>query len=566
MPDVAAQRNKTAAERGTPLSPAQQASLLPERLHGLPTTNHSVVIEILGALDIELLQQALSAVLGDHEILRTVFPRDRRIPYQQIVPVPEQVIELAQLDTADLAARLDADANEGFELAHDIPIRVRLYETPHRRVLSIVAHPVAADERGLDLLVRALAGRYSGTHSDGTAQYRDFVKELLRSLTPSVAAKADLAYWTEHLADLPHVPRAWRAADSAEATTRREVLLDAGMENMLLAAEPDSDPAAVVAALVSAMLPGGPGEDVPIGLADAARTLPGADAVIGNFANHLVLRLSPPEGRPVRDVIRDAARVVTAARSHSGTRIEQLAHSLRGLSAYHSDPLFSVLIRVRPDNAGPLPAGWTELSRRIARPVGVDIVVDAVLTAQGMRVGLEFPAPLSKLPEIEAFVEHIGSQWREWAANPDAVVPAAPAGGVIFAEPALPPGDGLRGLGGVPITETEQMLADLLWQILDLDGDAIGREDTFFSLGGDSIAALRLVTLLDEKGYPVEVRAVFGHPVLHELAAEIDRAAKASEVSPRAASSEFAPMSASGLDDATLRALSGRFTVQQTRE
>jgi aryl carrier-like protein len=562
MPDVAAQRKRTAAGRGIPLSPPQQAALLPERLHGLPTTNHYLAIEILGALDIGLLQQALSAVLDDHEILRTVFPRDRRIPYQQIVPAPEQVIELVQLDTADLVARLDADADEGFELAHEIPIRVRLYETPHRRILSVVTHPVAADDRGLDLLVRALADRYTGTRSDGTAQYWDFVREMLRSLTSSPAAKANLAYWTEQLADLPGVPRAWPAADSARATTRREVLLDRGAESTLL----DSDPAAVLAALVSAMVPGRSGEDIPVGLADAARTLPGSEAVIGNFANHLVLRLSSPAGRTVQHVIREAALVVTAARSHAGTRIEQLAYSLRGLSAYRNAPLFPVLIRVQSDNAGPLPPGWSVLSRRIARPVGVDIVVDAVLTAQGMRIGIEFPASLSRLAETEAFIERLGAQWREWAADPDAVVPAAPPSGALLTRPAVPPGDGLRGFGDAPVTETEQLLADLLWQVLDLDGDAIGREDNFFALGGDSTAALRLVTLLGENGYPVEVRTVFEHPALHELASEIDRAAKASDVSPRAKPSEFAPMSASGLDDATLRALSRRFATQQAGE
>ncbi len=73
-----------------------------------------------------------------------------------------------------------------------------------------------------------------------------------------------------------------------------------------------------------------------------------------------------------------------------------------------------------------------------------------------------------------------------------------------------------------PTTETEFKLRDLWAQILAVDPATIGRTDHFFRLGGDSILAMKLVGAAVEQGLRLSVKDFFRHPVISEMAAEID--------------------------------------------
>ncbi|MGO4616287.1 condensation domain-containing protein [Nocardia sp. 2YAB30] len=561
MPNSLVQPARTSSARGVPLSLTQQAALLPERLRQVPAVNLFLALEISGDLDVAAMERAAVVVLTDHEILRTVYPADRRIPYQQVVPVPDRVLEVSELEPAQLDARLRTDADARFDVVRDLPVRLRLYRLPAQHVLSVTVHPVAADDRALELLVRALFAGGTGAERVESAQYREFVPAQLKDLVATAATDADLAYWTERLADLPLRPTP--VSDRSSGDAQRELRLTADTVAALLDADPDADHAAVFAALVSAILAdAGLGDDIPVGLVYPARTEP-AEHTIGNFANHLVLRIAAPGGRSARQMISAAAETAAQAHEHRNARIERLTHLLGGTGSSAGNSLFPVLVRVYPDASDEqAPSGCTvrELARRTARPAGVDLVFDVAVSAEGARVRIDFPAVVAGLREIDEFVARFGAQCHAWAADLDAVLPATSGGFALFAAPSTDDMFGLPGRGGAPITATEQLLTDAIRQILEFDeDDEIGREDTFFSLGGDSIAALRLVTLLGERGHAVEVQTVFGFPVLHELAAELDRAAGAAAPVQPAAAAEVAPMSASGLDAATLSALGRKF-------
>ncbi len=54
-------------------------------------------------------------------------------------------------------------------------------------------------------------------------------------------------------------------------------------------------------------------------------------------------------------------------------------------------------------------------------------------------------------------------------------------------------------------------------------GRTIRPEDDFFTLGGDSLSAMRLTADLGEMGYPVSVRELFAHPCIGEFAAFVKK-------------------------------------------
>lgn len=73
--------------------------------------------------------------------------------------------------------------------------------------------------------------------------------------------------------------------------------------------------------------------------------------------------------------------------------------------------------------------------------------------------------------------------------------------------------------GGSP---TERTLAELWSRVLQVD--RIDPDNHFFTVGGDSLAAVRMLSQVESAlGVSLPVQAVFRFPVLRELAAEIDR-------------------------------------------
>ncbi|GGL23306.1 condensation domain-containing protein [Nocardia jinanensis] len=565
--DIAVPPERTGASRAVPLSLSQQAALLPERLRGpagqggSPVPNLFLAVEITGGLDPAVLDRAAVALLAEHEILRSVFPDDRRMPYQKPLPVPESVLEIARevADEAALVAALAGDAGHRFDPVRRIPVRLRLYRQPGRDVLTVAVHPVAADNRALDLIVTGLFARYTGESAPDPGQYREHAAAQLRNLAATAADDPALAYWTDRLSDIPErTPVITVGAGGGLA--HRTVELPT--EIIGSPAVPGAESAPILALAAAALRGAGLGDDIVIGLADPARTAETAQ-VIGNFTNYLAIRLDAADGTARASIDRAAAAVVTA-REFAGPRIERLTHLLRGHAVPAAGGLFQAQVQIRSD--GPLALeghglAVREIGRQVARPYGVDIVFDIVPAAGSTAVHIVFPPQLAGRPEIDAFAAGFAQRAAAWAADPGTPIGIDDAAPALFAAAAEGFVFMTSGLGGPPRSDAERVIAAAIRTVLDLDeDDEVGREDTFFSLGGDSIAALRMVTDLAEQGYTLDVQTVFGHPALHDLARLLERdethtdAGAAADRAPA-----VSPMGASGLDAATLSALGKKF-------
>ncbi|UXH76221.1 non-ribosomal peptide synthetase [Roseateles amylovorans] len=70
-----------------------------------------------------------------------------------------------------------------------------------------------------------------------------------------------------------------------------------------------------------------------------------------------------------------------------------------------------------------------------------------------------------------------------------------------------------------PRNDTEAAVALLFDAVLGVG--AVGREDNFFALGGDSILSLRLISLAHRRGWQLSPRDVFEHPTVAALAAAV---------------------------------------------
>nr|POF01389.1 nonribosomal peptide synthetase vlms [Quercus suber] len=86
----------------------------------------------------------------------------------------------------------------------------------------------------------------------------------------------------------------------------------------------------------------------------------------------------------------------------------------------------------------------------------------------------------------------------------------------------------LRMVNGIgkspPVTEAERHLQELWAQTLGVERSDIGRDDSFFILGGDSIAAMRLVSAARHQDRVFTVADIFRHPKLADLASQVNLA------------------------------------------
>ncbi|ROO59670.1 non-ribosomal peptide synthase protein (TIGR01720 family)/amino acid adenylation domain-containing protein [Micromonospora sp. Llam0] len=105
---------------------------------------------------------------------------------------------------------------------------------------------------------------------------------------------------------------------------------------------------------------------------------------------------------------------------------------------------------------------------------------------------------------------------------PLAALPLTPSGKVD--RQALPAPDAApAAVDENPDSAVEKLLGDLFAEVLGLD--RVGVRDSFFSLGGDSISSIQLVSRAQSEGLAIRPRDVVAHPTVAELAAVAERAA-----------------------------------------
>ena len=77
-----------------------------------------------------------------------------------------------------------------------------------------------------------------------------------------------------------------------------------------------------------------------------------------------------------------------------------------------------------------------------------------------------------------------------------------------------------RGMKRMPENETEREMQAIWAKVLGVEPATIGVDDSFISLGGDSISVMRLVSEARKAGFQLTVGDVFHRPQLHQVASD----------------------------------------------
>ncbi|MFC5184123.1 non-ribosomal peptide synthetase [Actinomadura harenae] len=355
-----------------PLSFAQQRMWFLNQLEGDDTRaayNVSHVVRLNGDLDVTALDTALGDLADRHETLRTVFPDRDGTPYQRILhgPTGRPGLLVRPVPSAELRAVLDDETAHGFDLARELPWRVRLLRlSATESVLVIVVHHIAVDGLSLNVLVRDLATAYAARRAGGppdwaplAVQYADYAlwqREVMGDPDdPGSLIAEQLAYWRQALAGAPEeLALPGDRPRPAEASFRGALVpirLDADAHGRLVqVARSNGVTLFMIAQAALAMLLArlGAGTDIPIGTAIAGRGDAATEDLAGYFVNTLVLRTDVGGDPSFTDLLARVRDTDLAAYAHQDLPFERLVEALNPARSLARHPLFQVTLAVVP--------------------------------------------------------------------------------------------------------------------------------------------------------------------------------------------------------------------------
>lgn len=370
-----------------PLSHAQERIWFMEQAMSGGTNAYtiSVVLNLHGPLNAELLQQALARVVERHEVLRSrIATAQDGLPRITIadetdVPFSRTDISSAADAEAELDAVMVAALDTPFVLDDGPLLRALLIRVgAERHVLAIAVHHIVFDGWSTvpftsELMAgyKALSGGSDVPQRPLEVQYGDYAAWQRDRLADGALAK-DLDYWRGELAGVPPLelptdrPRPRRQTFAGAGHRFR---FDAELTTALnaLGAAHGATPYMTLMALYQVLLHRYSGqEDFAVGSPVAGRIRPELEPLIGMFANVFTLRARITGAEGFVEVLADARRAALEAMAHQEVPFEKIVADLDVARDLARPPLFQVILALQNYDHGAAGVGRADAGKLTA--------------------------------------------------------------------------------------------------------------------------------------------------------------------------------------------------------
>lgn len=418
------------------LSFAQQQLWLLDQLEpGNPAYNIPSALQLIGELNVPVLEAALGQIERRHEALRTTFSAVDGQPRQDIHPPKFSRLPLIDLRTLAPAERraeakrlIAEEALRPFDLSRGPLFRASLLRLEEREhVLLLTMHHIVSDGWSTSILWREISQLYPAL-LDGQGsplpelaiQYSDYAAWQRERLTDEVLAE-QLGYWREQLAGAPALlelptdgPRPAVQSNQGAAVTLRMDKAEADSLRQLSRAEGVTMFMTLAAAFALLLRRYSGQEEVVMGTPVAGRTRREVEGLIGFFVNTLVLR-ADLRGEPTfRELLRRVREVCLSAYAHQEVPFEKLIEELRPNRDQSHTPIFQVYLNMQSFEQGEMKLPGLEI-KSVAIPYlsKFDLTLYVVENPTGIDLTLVYSTDLFEQPsmvEMLGQLRHLCSQ------------------------------------------------------------------------------------------------------------------------------------------------------------
>ncbi|MDB9435751.1 amino acid adenylation domain-containing protein [Dolichospermum lemmermannii CS-548] len=348
-----------------PLSFAQQRLWFIDQLEGENCVyNVPFFWQISGLLNINALEQAITAIVHRHEVLRTNFCVINESPIQVIHPHPQmkmQVLDWRQLTAEDQLSKAQhlatTELQQSFDLSNAPLLRVKLLQLADQsHLLLLVIHHIVCDgwsmgifRQELFTLYTAFCRQESSPLPELSLQYADFAHWQRQWLQGDVLQN-QLNYWQKQLAAVP--PLLELPTDRPRPSTQTyrgssEFLqLDQDVTQQLKHLSQQSGTTLFMTLLTvfTLLLSRYTGqEDIVVGSAIANRNRQETESLIGFFVNTLALRTNLQGNPTFKELLERVKQVTLDAYDHQDLPFEKLVDELGLERSLSHHPLFQVV-------------------------------------------------------------------------------------------------------------------------------------------------------------------------------------------------------------------------------
>ncbi|MCE0915808.1 condensation domain-containing protein [Pseudomonas sp. NMI760_13] len=317
-------------------------------------------------VDEVLLQQAFTDLLERHASLRTTYHGEGDSACQRIAPLAELGRYKWFWNSAEsTGASLASEAKHRFDLARELPLRLRLLRDPHsgHQVLSFLVHHMAIDEWSLNVIMAELAEAYLARAQDRAPQWSAAARTFHEfALAQSVQGPnpRHLAYWTELLRDATRGLALPACADApsvpAEQTTTRARWLELRPEPGVLeqlgasARQHQSSLFSVIYTAIALSLHKlGNLSDLVIGTSASGRTDPAFFDTVGYFTTMVAHRVQFAPEQSLGELLGDVTRMINDSMAYADVPMETIQQALGMTPA--EGLMFDVYVQIHANNA-----------------------------------------------------------------------------------------------------------------------------------------------------------------------------------------------------------------------
>ena len=315
------------------------------------------MLRLRGPLDVAALQKSVNEIVLRHEVLRTSFINDNGKPASSIAENAAVEIQLMDLSTYEQVQELASEeARRPFNLSHGPLLRLTLLQLgPDDHVLLVTTHHIVSDAWSIGIFMRELVACYNAFSSGDTPallplnlQYSDFAS-WQREWLSGTRLQNQLDYWRQTLAGAPPVidlptDRPRPASRSFRGARHSFVIGNPTVDKLKLVARAGNATLfmTLLTAFQSLLSCLTNANDLVVGSPTAGRNQSETEALIGYFANTIILRAQFSGDPAFRESLGRTRESAIAAFANQDLPFEKLVDELKPVRTTSYNPLFQV--------------------------------------------------------------------------------------------------------------------------------------------------------------------------------------------------------------------------------